>query len=114
MDYFIEKCREVYFSTDEYSEASFIVANFGLYTIFVELAMTGKDATSRVNYHHYMQLSKDNLEAAMASLNILMPATLETVMALSLGVSDPKFCFRCIPRSNESLMRAVNAWHRNL
>ncbi|KAJ6130313.1 hypothetical protein N7512_003093 [Penicillium capsulatum] len=85
IDYFIEKCRKVYFCTDEYTEATFIIANFGLYSIFVELSVIDKDAASRGENQHYMRLCRDNLETALANLNMLMPATMESVMALALG-----------------------------
>lgn len=87
VEYFIEKCREVYFCTDDYTEATFIVANLGLFSVFVELSMVEKDAASREETQHYVQLCKDNVETALANLNILMPATIESVMALALGVS---------------------------
>ncbi|KAJ5919957.1 transcriptional regulator family: Fungal Specific TF [Penicillium verhagenii] len=85
IDYFIEKCREVYFSTDDYSDAAFIAAHFGLYNTFIELSFTEKESATREEYQNYVQLCKENLEAALANLSILMPATHETIVALSLG-----------------------------
>ncbi|KAJ5280356.1 hypothetical protein N7478_005728 [Penicillium angulare] len=85
VDYFIETCRQVYFCTDEYSDATFISANFGLYCLFIELTYVEKDPAIRDEYQHYVQMSKHNLEAAVASLNILMPVTNESIVALILG-----------------------------
>ena len=87
MDYFIEKCQEVYFCTDEYSDSTFIATTFGLYNIFIELAFTEEDPSARDEYQHYIQMCKDNLEAALANMSILMPATLESAVALTIGVS---------------------------
>lgn len=88
MDYFIEKCREVYFCTDDYSDATFISANFGLYNGFIELAYVEKDPAIRDEYQHYIRMCRYNLEAALANLNILMPVTHESVVALCIGVSN--------------------------
>lgn len=87
MDYFIEKCRDVFISTDEYSDAAFIAANFGLYNIFIELSFSEKEPATRSEYHRYVEMCKDGVEAALANLNILMPATHENIVALTLGVS---------------------------
>ncbi|KAJ5708899.1 transcriptional regulator family: Fungal Specific TF [Penicillium malachiteum] len=85
VDVFIEKCREVYFCTEDYSDATFIVTNFGFYNIFIELAFGENEKTARDEYQHYVQICKYNLEAALANLNILMPATFDSILALSLG-----------------------------
>ena len=87
MDFFIEKCREVYFCTDDFSEATFIVTNVGLYNIFIELAYVEHQSDIRDEYQGYVQMCKENLEATLANLNILMPANLESIVALALGVS---------------------------
>ncbi|KAJ5653322.1 transcriptional regulator family: Fungal Specific TF [Penicillium lividum] len=85
VEYFIQKCREVYFPTDDYSDAAFIAACFGLYNVFVELSFSEKEPATRDEYHRYVQMCKESLEAALANLNILMPATHESIVALSLG-----------------------------
>ena len=92
VDLFVEKCREVYFCTDDYSDATFIVANIGLYNVFIELEFGEKEPASREEYHHYVQMCKENLEAGLANLNILMPATMESIIALCLGVSNYASC----------------------
>lgn len=109
VEYFIEKCREVYFCTDDYTEATFIVVNFGLYSVFVELSVVAKDAASREETQRYVQLCKDNLETALANLNILMPATIESIMALSLGVG-----FYGLGSTRYLLRKTGNSRHRNL
>ncbi|KAJ5573733.1 transcriptional regulator family: Fungal Specific TF [Penicillium hispanicum] len=85
VDYFIGKCREVYFCTDEYSDATFIVTNVGLYNVFIELGYAQKETPLRDEYQQYVQMCKDNLEACLANLSILMPASMESIVALALG-----------------------------
>jgi hypothetical protein len=92
VDYFIDKCREVYFCTDEYSDATFITANAGLYNVFIELGFPETDPAEKDKYQHYTRLCKFNLEAALANLNILMPATFDSVVALTVGVGF-SLCF---------------------
>ncbi|KAJ9485454.1 hypothetical protein VN97_g7888 [Penicillium thymicola] len=83
--YFTEKCREVYFCIDDYSDAAFIVTNFSLYGIFHEYGDMGKDVSMREERQHYIEMCRNNLETALANLNILMPANHESIIALSLG-----------------------------
>ncbi|KAF3396369.1 hypothetical protein F1880_007052 [Penicillium rolfsii] len=85
MDYFIARCQEVYFTTEDYSDATFIIANFGLYAIFVEFGFCEKEPATRDEYQRYVQVCKDNLEAALANLNILLPVTMDSVVALTVG-----------------------------
>lgn len=39
-------------------------------------------------YYHYVILCRKNLKAALGSLSMFMPLTLESTMALVLGVSE--------------------------
>lgn len=87
VEYFTEKCREVYFCTEDYSDATFVTVNAGLYNVFIELEFPEKDPAELEKYQHYTRLCKYNLEAALANLNILMPATYDTIVALTVGVS---------------------------
>lgn len=86
MDYFIDKCREVYFCTDDYSDSTFIVTNMCLYNIFLECGFNEKNNTTRDEYLHYSRMCRGNLETALAGLNMLMPATNDSIMALAIGV----------------------------
>jgi hypothetical protein len=87
VDYFTEKCREVYFCTDDYSDAAYVISNFGIYSIFYELGSTDPDPNLREEYLSYIETCRNNLETALANLNILMPATQESIKALAVGVS---------------------------
>ncbi|KAJ5775203.1 uncharacterized protein N7511_000214 [Penicillium nucicola] len=83
--YFTEKCREVYFCTDEYSDAAFVISNFGIYSIFYEFGYTDPDPNARDEYLSHIEMCRNNLETALANLNILMPATQESIKALIVG-----------------------------
>ncbi|KAJ5350973.1 transcriptional regulator family: Fungal Specific TF [Penicillium brevicompactum] len=85
VEYFIEKCREVYFCADDFSDAAFIITNFCLYSIFIELVVAKSVGSIGEECQDYIETCRDNLEAALASLNILMPANQESIMALSVG-----------------------------
>ncbi|THC92078.1 hypothetical protein EYZ11_008459 [Aspergillus tanneri] len=84
-DRLIEKCREVYFATDEYSDATFIIVNGGLFYAFGECSVLEKDPETRESYRRYVKLCHANLETALANLSLLMPARMESIEALTLG-----------------------------
>ncbi|OQE24841.1 hypothetical protein PENFLA_c009G02676 [Penicillium flavigenum] len=85
VQYFTDKCREVYFCLEDYSDTAFVVTNFCLYSVLYEYDAEEKDTTTREEHQNYIQMCRDNLETALANLNILMPATYESIMALILG-----------------------------
>lgn len=89
MDYFVQKCREVYFATEDYTDATFIIVNGGLFHIFLDYSYSTKSKSTRSEYQTYLQLCQNNLETALANLNLLMPATEESIEALTLGVRPP-------------------------
>lgn len=81
-----DKCREVYFNTEDYSDATFIVANGGLYQIFVAESFMSEDRAMREEYQRYVDICKRNLDTTLANLHLLMPATSESIEALAMGV----------------------------
>ncbi|KAM7193334.1 hypothetical protein V8F33_007877 [Rhypophila sp. PSN 637] len=83
---FTENCRKVYFATEDYSLATFILVNAGLTYLFMEKAMAATDTRSAelLKYHY---TCRDNLETALSNLPLLMPARMETIKALLLGAS---------------------------
>ncbi|EXJ76568.1 uncharacterized protein A1O5_01076 [Cladophialophora psammophila CBS 110553] len=82
---FIESCRKVYFATEDYSTAIFIIVNAGLYYIFQEKSFM--DESESQDYLQYHYLCRDNLETALANLPLLLPPNKEIVEALLLGVT---------------------------
>lgn len=83
----VEKCRQVYFSTEDYSDATFIVVNGALLYLISDVVAITKDSQTREEYDKYLNLCLVNLETALGSLNLLMPANDENIEALALGVS---------------------------
>ncbi|GKZ91649.1 hypothetical protein AnigIFM59636_004302 [Aspergillus niger] len=93
----VEKCRQVYFSTEDYSDATFIVVNGALLYLISDVVAITKDSQTREEYDKYLNLCLVNLETALGSLNLLMPANDENIEALALGavyaieMSKPSF-----------------------
>lgn len=87
-DYFVEKCRDVYFATEDYSDATWIIVNGGLFHIFLDYSYTVKANEARSEHQEYLQICQNNLETGLANLNLLMSATDESIEALTLGVSS--------------------------
>ncbi|KAL9071886.1 MAG: hypothetical protein Q9157_005312 [Trypethelium eluteriae] len=79
---FTEICRKVYFAVDEYSEVDLILANAYLSYIFAEHVVV----SGLQDYREYCQLCRENLEDALPRLPLLLPASIEVIAALTLGV----------------------------
>lgn len=62
------------------------MVNAGLYNVFIECSFEAKDQGTREECQKYLSLCRNNLETAMANLNLLMPAKPESIEALALGV----------------------------
>lgn len=87
VDYFIECCRKVYFATEDYSIAIFIIVNVGMYYLFQEMSMT--DNPQKEDNLKYYNLCRDNLETALSNWPLLQAPSKQMIEALLLGV-----CFR--------------------
>ncbi|KAI8627100.1 fungal-specific transcription factor domain protein [Xylariaceae sp. FL1651] len=98
-EHFAVRCRELYFVTEDPSEASFIIVNAGLTYIFFEASLTASDPEKKLQYEECRAMSQHNLEVALAQLNLMMPATAENIEALLMGAS---FCI--------DVSRASLAW----
>ena len=81
---FIESCRKVYFATEDFSVATFIIVNAGLYYLFQEKSVLDEARSAEFIEYHY--LCRDNLETALSNLPLLMPPRMDTIEALMLGV----------------------------
>ncbi|KAL2846076.1 hypothetical protein BJX68DRAFT_129594 [Aspergillus pseudodeflectus] len=98
-DRLTEKCREVYFATEDYSDATFIVANGGLYQLFGAASFMSEDPAVQEEYQRYVAMCKGNLDKTLANLHLLMPATPDSIEALTMGashaieISKPSFAF---------------------
>lgn len=73
----------MYFAVEDYNKAELIIANGYLsYVLFEHHATTGFHKSQE-----YGQLCRENLEAGISQLSLILPATMEIVAALTLGVS---------------------------
>lgn len=86
-EHFTDRCRQLYFATDAPSEASFIIVNAGLTYIFFEASLKATDPAKKARYEEARAISQNNLEIALAQLNMMMPASAENIEALLMGVS---------------------------
>ena len=86
IDRLTEKCREVFFATEDFSEEAFIIANGGLYFVFADYMLMDTNQGMKDTYRECMNTTRANLESGLAELSYLMPATADTIAALSLGV----------------------------
>ncbi|KAG6072724.1 hypothetical protein E4U16_005160 [Claviceps sp. LM84 group G4] len=82
---FTSLCSKVYFATEDYSDATFIIVNAMLYNLFMEQSSLAMDPTSRDQYHVYMRQSQANLETALANTQLFLATRVENVQALLLG-----------------------------
>lgn len=88
IDELVELCRKVYFCTDTISHASFIIVNGSLYYLCMEQAFLSKDAAVKAEYEQYQRMCQVNLETALASLPLMLPAKAESIEALLVAVSS--------------------------
>ncbi|KAH8198188.1 hypothetical protein TruAng_007669 [Truncatella angustata] len=90
IDHFTDRCRRLYFCTDDadLSEALFIIVNAGLMYLFFEGSITATPGSAeKVRLEQCCSMCQNNVEAALAHLPLMMPATMENIEALLMGAS---------------------------
>ncbi|KAK7419743.1 hypothetical protein QQX98_003115 [Neonectria punicea] len=112
--YFIECCRKVYFATEDYSIAVFVIVNAGLYYLFQEKSVADESQRGQcLEYHH---LCRDNLETALSNWPLLHLPTKEMIEALLLGatysIEISKFTLGYQLNSAAAAMCQTLGWHR--
>ncbi|CCF41862.1 fungal specific transcription factor [Colletotrichum higginsianum] len=83
---FVDLCRNVYFSVDDYSTTDFIIVNSGLYYLFTEYFCPVDNVHLQKQYLSWGALCRNALAAAVTSLGAGLSARVENVQALILGV----------------------------
>ena len=83
---FASLCRNVYFPTEDFSQATFAIVNSGLYNLFMEEYSLTEDSAKRAEYQSYALMAQTNLETYLANLPLFLSAKVENVQALLLGV----------------------------
>ncbi|ROV98759.1 hypothetical protein VMCG_06721 [Cytospora schulzeri] len=84
---FAEACRRVYFALEDFSHATFIIVNAGLYYLFQEKSVMAETDDLVRQYTGYYELCRSNLETGLANLKFFLGASMETIEALLLGAS---------------------------
>lgn len=84
---FAEACRRVYFALEDFSHATFIIVNAGLYYLFQEKSVMAESDELVRQYTGYYELCRSNLETGLANLKLFLGASMETIEALLLGAS---------------------------
>ncbi|KAI0130377.1 fungal-specific transcription factor domain-containing protein [Xylariales sp. AK1849] len=90
IDQFTDRCRRLYFCTDDsdWSESLYIIVNAGLVYLFFENFISAPiGSAERAKLESCYAMCSSNVEAALAHLPLMMPATLENVEALILGAT---------------------------
>lgn len=84
---FAEACRRVYFALEDFSHATFIIVNAGLYYLFQEKSVMAETDDMVRQYTGYYELCRANLETGLANLKFFLVASMENIEALLLGAS---------------------------
>ncbi|RCI17273.1 hypothetical protein L249_3155 [Ophiocordyceps polyrhachis-furcata BCC 54312] len=81
-------CRAAYYPSsapDDSTDARFIIVNAMLYNLFTEQFSVSTDPVVQGEYGSYIQQCSVNIETGLASMSIVLSATVENVQALLLG-----------------------------
>ncbi|KAH6867834.1 hypothetical protein B0T10DRAFT_502083 [Thelonectria olida] len=82
---FAKLCRLVYFSTDDFTDATFVIVNAGLYYLFLEQHTLAPGKATKDELEPLIQLCRINLETSLANVSLFMSLKIESVQALLLG-----------------------------
>ncbi|KAK4460093.1 hypothetical protein QBC42DRAFT_333594 [Cladorrhinum samala] len=104
---FNERCRRVFFPTEDYTLTLWGTVNAGLYFLFQERAAAAKGARA-AQLTEALHLCRDNFETVLTNLPLVMPARRESVELLLLG------CLYSIETSKYSIARDFNTMAANL
>lgn len=84
---FADACQQVYFALEDFSHATFIIVNTGLYYLFQEKAVMAESDAAVREYRSYYELCRSNLETGLANLKFFLAPNMENIEALLLGAS---------------------------
>jgi hypothetical protein len=84
---FGDRCRKVYFKSEECTCCTYVIVNAALYYLFQERSYQQGDMEKQAMYRDYAQICQTNLDTALGNLPLFLPAHCETIEALQLGVS---------------------------
>ncbi|RYO86923.1 hypothetical protein DL766_005990 [Monosporascus sp. MC13-8B] len=84
---FVDRCRRVYFATEEPSEGTFIIVNAGLAALYFEASVNATDPAEKAQYKACRAMCAKNLEVVLAQLNLMVPSSIENIEALLMSAS---------------------------
>ncbi|RYP22634.1 hypothetical protein DL767_008995 [Monosporascus sp. MG133] len=84
---FIDRCRRVYFATEEPTEGTFIIVNAGLAALYFESSVNATDPAEKAQYDACRAMCAKNLEVVLAQLNLMMPSSIENIEALLMSAA---------------------------
>ena len=84
---FEEICKDVYQQSGKVGQGRLVIFFSTCYHLATEYSTIQTNHTSVETFQHLAGECRQNLEIALGNLNMLMPATMENVQALLLGVS---------------------------
>lgn len=76
----------MYFPTDDFTEANFVIFHAGLYYLFLEQHSLTPDPATKAELEPHVQQIRQNLETALANTSLFTSLKIENVQALLLGV----------------------------
>ena len=84
---FTEYCRRIYFSTEDFSPAIFVIVNGGLCYVMFDKILNGGSVSAMAEWQQYKTMCEENLMATLGDINPFLAATKENLEALLLAVS---------------------------
>lgn len=84
---FVETCEEVFCENGDCSQSKLLIFYGGLFWLFFEFSTMQTNHHRVESFEQFASLCRQNLEIVLGSMTLLMPATLENIQALLLGVS---------------------------
>ncbi|KAH6688967.1 fungal-specific transcription factor domain-containing protein [Plectosphaerella plurivora] len=116
LDDLLDLCRKVYFCTDNISHAAFIIVNGSLYYFIADQIYGAKDAVVKAELEEYHRMCQVNLETALTTLPLMMPAKHDSVCALliaavyAINISKPSLAWHY--NSTAATLCQILGYHR--
>lgn len=79
--------QDVFSGIEDYPISVATIVHGSLHLLFSEASDTVEDQAIAAEYQKYSTMCEENFEACLSNLDLLMPATFESIAALMIGVS---------------------------
>ncbi|KAL6410990.1 fungal specific transcription factor domain-containing protein [Ilyonectria robusta] len=118
LDKLLELCRRVYFRTDSFSHASFIILNGSLYYFLADQIYLAEAPAVKAEMEEYRRICQANLETALSTLPLMMPVRQASISALLIAtcyaISLSKLSLAWHYNSNAAKLCQILGYHRSL